>query len=160
MSGWLEAFERTTSSTLLRPVYERDPLTWVLDFLARHPTHGAFEARRLTDAEGSLAGWVLRHLEDGVVDVLQLGAVPGSLDSVLQHVIHDARARGMLAVEGRVEPRTFEALAGAKCLFTAGYAWALIHSHDPATLQCVQEPETFLSSLEGERWLCNVDDRI
>jgi hypothetical protein len=156
----LAALELATSRALIKPVYDPDALHWMFDFLAAHPAHGRFEARKLSDARGRLIGWFLQYCKDREIDVFQLGATDGDLGPVLRHVIRRAKARGILAVRGRAEPRTFEALAAERCHFTAGYAWALVHSRDPDVLNLIQEPATFLTSLEGERWLCNVDERL
>jgi hypothetical protein len=138
----------------LRPVYDARSLAWLLDQTALKTHHGRFRARAVRDGKRGLIGWYLYYaMKAGVSEVIQIAALSGSFDLVLQRLLVDAWRHGATAVRGRVDPRYVQELSNRHCWFRWDSTWTLVHSRDPELMAAVHSGDAFLSRLEGEWWL-------
>jgi hypothetical protein len=138
----------------LRPVYDARSLAWLLDQTALKTRHGKLRARAVRDGNQRLIGWYLYYvLKAGVSEVIQIAALAGSFDLVLQRLLADAWRHGATAVRGRVDPRYVQELSDRHCWFRWDSTWTLVHSRDPELMAAIQSGDAFLSRLEGEWWL-------
>jgi predicted ATP-grasp superfamily ATP-dependent carboligase len=138
----------------LRPEYDARTLAWLLDQAARKTRHGVLRTRSVSDSEHRVLGWFLYYLQPGgVSEVLQIVAVEGAFDQVLQRMLADAWRHGSMAVRGRVEPRYAAELSQRHCWFRREGTWTLAHSRHPELIAAIQAGDAFLSRLEGEWWM-------
>ena len=139
----------------LQPVYDARSLAWLLEQTALKTRHGTLRARAVRDGEGRrLIGWYLYYaLEGGVSEVVQVAALNGSFDRVLQRLLADAWRCGAAAVRGRVDPRYVQELSDRHCWFRWDSTWTLVHSRHPELTAAIHQGDAFLSRLEGEWWL-------
>src|SRR6185436_1338660 len=143
-----------TRGAALRPQYDARTLGWLLGQAARKTQHGSLRARGVRDGARGLIGWFLYYLQpDGVSEVLQIAALEGSFDRVLQRLLADAWRQGSVAVRGRVETRYAAELSQRHCWFRREGTWTLAHSRDPELIAAIQAGDAFLSRLEGEWWM-------
>jgi hypothetical protein len=138
----------------LQPVYDARSLAWLLEQAARKTRHGKFRSCALRDGQGRLIGWYLYYLQaGGASEVLQIAAINGWFDRLLQHLLADAWRHGAAAVRGRVDPRYVQELSNRHCWFRWDSTWTLVHSRNPEILAAIDQGRAFLSRLEGEWWL-------
>jgi hypothetical protein len=139
------AFAETAA---LHVEYDGRSRRWLLDRARERRPNG--ELRLAALRNGGAAGWYVYHLEGGSAEVLHVAATPPSAESVLAHLFADARARGAVAVHGRVEPRLLQALADAHCVFHRRGPWMLIHARRAELLHHFHNGTASFSRLDGE----------
>ncbi len=138
----------------LQPVYDAPSLAWLLDQTARKTRFGRLRARAVRDGEQRLIGWYLYYVwAGGVSEVVQIAALDGFFDRVLQRLLADAWRHGAAAMRGRVDPRYVQELSARHCWFRWDSPWTLVHSRHPDVIAAIHQGEAFLSRLEGEWWL-------
>jgi hypothetical protein len=137
----------------LRPDYDLASLEWLLAQARAKRRHGSLQGCLARDRAGRVAGWFLYYLNDGVSQVLQLGARRGSLPALLEHLAHHARSRGARALEGRMEPSLTAALQGKRVVIQNRAIWTLLHARDQSLLLPFLRGDAFFSRLEGEWWM-------
>ncbi len=135
----------------LRPAYDPGMLEWLFGVLAAKRGQGTFRRVLVRSAAHDPLGWYLYYSNPGGVgEVLQLGARPGAIGAVLDHLFHAAWTDGLIALTGRVEPHFVEEMAERQCLFHHRGYWTLVQSDRPGALEAIHAGEAFLSRVEGE----------
>jgi hypothetical protein len=138
----------------LQPAYDSRSLAWLLDQTARKTRHGRLRARAVRDGKWRLIGWYLYHVQaGGVSEVVQIAALPGCFDRVLQRLLADAWRHGATAVRGRIDPRYARELTYRHCWFRREGSLTLVHSRHADIMAAILQGDAFLSRLEGEWWL-------
>jgi hypothetical protein len=135
---------------LLRPEYDRDSVSWLLDFMERMNAYGSLRTVLLRNRESKIIGWYMYYVKaKGVGQVVQVGASPSSVDVVLDHLAYDAWTHGAIALHGRVEPHLSQKLSGKYCFYFLGNR-LLVYSHNPELARQIQSGSAFLTRLDGE----------
>jgi len=138
----------------LRPVYDVRSLAWLLDQTGRKKRHGTLRARAVLNSERQLIGWYLYYLQPNAVsEVVQLAALDGSFDQVLQRLLADAWRHDATAVCGRLDPCHAQELSTRHSWFRREGPWTLVHSRHADLMAAINRGDAFLSRLEGEWWL-------
>ena len=138
----------------LQPVYDAGTLAWLLEQAARKTRHGTLRARAVRDGKRRLIGWYLYYLLAGKAsEVLQIAAVPGAFEFVLERLLADAWRHGAAALRGRVEPRFAKELSDRHCWLRTDGTWTLFHSRHPEIIAAIHQGDAFVSRLEGEWWM-------
>lgn len=138
----------------LHPEYESAGLSWQLEETARKPKQGPLEAHLVRDAFGNGIGWFIYFVNrGGVGEVVQIVARPGEQEKVLGLLELRARAAGVVALSGRMEPGLADTFAARGIGFARTGPWFLTHARDPRLYATVLHGEGLLSRLEGEWWL-------
>ena len=89
----------------LRPFYDKPSLEWLLEQARAKQRHGVLQGCVLRDEARRVVGWFLYYLSSSMSQVLQLGARRERLPAVLDRLFEHARARGAVAIQGRLEPQ-------------------------------------------------------
>jgi len=148
---WLPTFAHDKS---LRPDYDKTFLQWLFKKITETHALGELYGAQLGGANGEVVGWYLHYLSArGIAQVITMAAKSGWFDKILDALIHDAKARGAVAVAGRIEPGLESLLTSKHCLFHYPGPWMLIHSKNQEILHAIQSGKAFLTRLEGEWWL-------
>jgi hypothetical protein len=79
---------------------------------------------------------------------------------VLDHLFHDARARGATAISGQVQPELLDAFAACHCIIRCHGLRVLIQSRRPELLAAIHRGDASLSRLDGEWGLRFSDYRL
>jgi len=138
----------------LQPVYDARSLAWLLEQTLLKTRHGRLRARAVRNGERRLIGWYLYYVRAGAVsEVIQIAALDGSFDCVLQRLLADAWRHGASAVRGRLDPRFVQELSDRHCWLRTDGTWTLVHSRHTEVIAAIQQGDAFLSRLEGEWWL-------
>ena len=137
----------------LRPEYDAASLEWLLEQALSKRGSGELQSAIMRDRAGAAAGWFLYYLNEGVSQVLQLGARRGALPAMLEHLAHHAWRRGARALEGRMEPNLAAALRGKRVLMRNRAIWTLLHARDQSLLVPFLRGDAFFSRLDGEWWM-------
>ena len=138
----------------LRPEYESAGLAWLLEETARKPDQGPLEAHLVRDQSGHAIGWFIYFANrGGVGEVVQAVARPGEQAKILTLLEGRARAAGLMALAGRMEPGLADVFGARGVGFTRTGPWFLTHARDPRLYATVLHGEGLLSRLEGEWWL-------
>jgi hypothetical protein len=139
----------------LRPAYDdRDGTTWLLDQMARVRPRGELIARLVRGSDARAQGWfVYYHRPGGIAQTLGVAAAPNDVGDVLDALLADARERGAVAVQGRIEPHLLEPLAERRCLFHKSGYLPLIHSRRPELLHAIHSGRALLTRVAGEWWM-------
>jgi hypothetical protein len=148
LSFYLSEFSRSWS---LRPDYNDQSIKWLLNVLVENRTPGNLQKVAVKNRDGQILGWYLYHLTPGGLgEVLQIGAKPGAMIPVLDHLFHHAWSRGATALSGRIEPRYMQQFWQKNSVFQYRGYWMLLHSKRPELLEGVERGDAFLTRLEGE----------
>jgi hypothetical protein len=139
------------SAYSLRPEYDRNSLSWLLDFMGQMNARGDLRKVVLRNKEGKIIGWYIYYLtEGGVGEVVQVGAaMNSSINAVLDHLSYDAWIHGAIALHGRLEPQLAQELAQNRSLLYLGNL-LLVHSREPELVRLIQSGGAFLTRLDGE----------
>ncbi len=139
----------------LHPSYADSAGTkWLLEQVARVTQRGELVARLVRHADGRPLGWfVYYHRSGGIAQVLAVAAAGNALGEVLDALLADARERGAVAVQGRVEPHLLEHLSGRRAIFHKSGYLPLIHSPRPELLHAIHSGRALLTRLAGEWWM-------
>jgi hypothetical protein len=150
----LECVDQLQGGYALRPSYDKQSLSWLLEMAGRHSSRGTFQSVSLVSREGRLVGWFLYYSRSGSIgQVLHMGAQEEYQGQILDYLFEDARQQGCIAVSGRVIPKWIAALSDRYCLINRGYHWMLIQSEKTELLHAIHKGDHCLSRLEGEWWL-------
>jgi hypothetical protein len=134
----------------LRPEYDNDSVSWLLDFMGRMSAHGSLRKILLRNRENKIIGWYLYYLRPGGVgEVVQVGASHSSVDAVLDHLFYDAWTHGAIALHGRLDPHLSQEPLRKYCFYFLGNR-LLVHSRDPELARHIQTGSAFLTRLDGE----------
>jgi hypothetical protein len=134
----------------LRPGYNPPQIRWLLDRARNMKARGRLRKVLLRSEEGQPAGWYIYHANPrGFSDVLELFAVRGNTEAVIDHMVSSAREQGLPALRGRTEPALLDALAGRKWPRFGG-PWVQVHSRRPELSAAFQRGDAFFSRLDGE----------
>jgi hypothetical protein len=141
-------------STALRPAYGAGSMRWLLDQLSLKRERGAVRGVALLDGAGLFAGWFL-YLANrgGTGDVVQVVAAHGQYEPVLAALFRDARAQGLVALEGRGDFGVVAALDPYLADVRREGPWTLVHSHRSDIIDAIERGEAFFSRLDGEWWM-------
>jgi hypothetical protein len=138
----------------LRPSYDAESLSWLLDQAARTRGHGPLRRRLCRDVRGEPVGWYIYYAKpDGTARVLQFGGKPKAIGDVLANLVADAYAAGAVAVSGQIEPRWLREITHAHASFTCEDLGVLVQAKDREILDALQRGDSSLSRLDGEWWL-------
>jgi hypothetical protein len=123
---------------------------WLLDFMSRMNAYGSLRKMLLRNRENKIIGWYLYYLrQGGVGEVVQVGASPSSVNTVLDHLSHDAWAHGAIALHGRLDPYLSQESLGKYCFYFLGNR-LLVHSRDLELVRHIQSGGAYLTRLDGE----------
>ena len=137
----------------LRPVYEPETLSWLLEQAGRRPI-GTLQRRLVVSDSGREIGWYAYFANPGgLSEVLQAGAAAGQSGSVLDVLLQDAHAAGAVALEGRFDPLWSREIAARYCTMRFAGAWTVAHARRAELLETIASGKAMLSRLEGEWWL-------
>jgi hypothetical protein len=132
--------------------YDDAFLGWLFGELEAVRTRGRL-TRRLVRRGGKLLGWYVAYMQPGgMSQTLEVAAVKDAADAVLDCLFADAWERGSAAIEGRIEPGLYPALAERGCLLRHGVA-ALFHSRDERVAAVLGLGQSALTRLDGEWWM-------
>ncbi len=135
----------------LRPEYDEESLTRLLETLAGKRGGGAFQKVALRNGTAQIVGWYLYYAaRGGIGEVIQVGARRQWVKPVLDHLFYRAWAQGIAALSGRMDPAIVDEFSEKRCFFQHRGNWMLMHSRMPGLLDVIHRGEAFLSRLEGE----------
>ncbi|NNE91601.1 MAG: hypothetical protein HKN23_08140 [Verrucomicrobiales bacterium] len=137
----------------LVPDYDLNSLQWLIDKACESETEGPLAMRVVRSQKGKALGWyVYFRKRNSIGRVLQIAAFPGSMDVVLDCLIHEAHGEGLAALRGRAEPDHLYVFNKRFCAFQ-GRPWCLVHSPDPDIVNAFQSADVFFSGFDGELWM-------
>jgi hypothetical protein len=150
-----EHLEAVARPYRLRPSYDdREGTTWLLEQIARVAPRGELIGRLVRAADGRVQGWfVYYHRPGGIAQTLAVAGAGNDVGDVVDALLADARERGAVAVQGRVEPHLLERLSERRCLFHKSGYLPLIHSPRPELLHAIHSGRALLTRLAGEWWM-------
>jgi hypothetical protein len=138
----------------INPVYDATQLSWALGVLAGKTAYGTLCQAMVVDGRDEPVGWYLYYAgRHGIGEVVQVAARPDGLATVLDHLVDDARRRGLMAISGQLEPRLLPVLTRALTLLHPPDTWVLAHSRHRDVLDTLVRGDAFLSRLDGEWWV-------
>ena len=153
-AAMLSHFPDVMCGASLQPVYDARSLAWLLEQAGRKTRHGKLRSRVVLGSKQRPIGWYLYYLNAGdVSEVVQIAALDGSFDQVLQRLLADAWKNGAAALRGRLEPRFVQELSDRHCWLRREGSWTLVHSRHADVTAAIQQGDAFLSRLEGEWWM-------
>lgn len=147
----MECIRTASRGCSLQPVYDRDSLQWLLDFLDAARYRGVLQRRAVTDDAGTVRGWYLYYANaEGYNGVLQLRSPGGDADAVFRSLLAHGRAvSGAPVTTGRLQPELLSTVAEHRCTLSLG-PWMVAHSSDPRITQALAAGDAFVTRLEGE----------
>jgi hypothetical protein len=150
----LACLPEVTAGYALQPVYDEQSFAWLVDQTARKKRHGKLRLRAVFDDQRRLIGWYLYYLRRGALgEVVQVAALNGRCNDVLQRLLLDAWRQGATALRGRLDPRFAQELSDRHCWLRREGSFTLFHSRHADVTAAIHRGDAFLSRLEGEWWL-------
>lgn len=160
--GRLEAFEpaRVVQSAgtvfptgVVQPEYTEASFAWLLGQLRDKPGIGDLETAMIVE-RGEVTGWLIWYSRRGGVGrVVQIASRPERASNTITHLLHAAAARGVVTLEGRIDPTLFGPLTDAGAVFRREDPWVMVHSRHAGLLAAVQGGDALLTRLDGEWWM-------
>lgn len=158
-SALLENISQFSTNDALRPEYDQNSLSWLLEKADQLEQPGELWKALLRDANGELVGWYLYKLSsDGIGEVVQVAGRNKSFGEVLDHLFHHGWRNGAIAFSGQLTPKFAQEFSDKHCFLSCGNPWTLVHSKNQELLQAIYQGNVFLTKLEGE-WCVRVPDR-
>jgi hypothetical protein len=150
--GILLAFLKNSySGNAIRPAYDKHSLRWLLEFMRLTKGRGFLRKVALQNEVGRAVGCYLYYAKQGEIgEVVYLGAEDSYFDQVFDHLLHDAATRGVIGLQGKLEPKVVHKLSKRFCLFYRGHDPLLVHSRKPELTRLVQTDGLNLTRLDGE----------
>lgn len=147
-----EHFDGLTQDCQFRPCYDLKTVQWLwcrLEFLYRQA--GPSRQVAVRDQRGNLAGWYIYQGKKGSVGrVAQIVASSSTREAVFRHLLADAHAQGLVAIQGRIQPQDFQTVLDNGSIVVPRRTHVLVHSRDEHLLDAFRTGRAFLSLLEGE----------
>jgi hypothetical protein len=135
----------------LRVDHDARSLDWLLTRAESLRSNGRLQKALLRTDKQEIAGWYLYYVNPaGFSEVIQIHARPDLAPAVLNHLFEDARAKGVTALSGRMQPAMTQAFSQAHCLFHCGPQWVLAHSRRPELQHAFDRGNIGFSRLDGE----------
>ena len=147
----IQCLNTIPSKHWILPEYDRESLNWVLEFVVKRNVFGVLRKAIVRDRDRKIIGWYIYSVSKRAVgQVLQIGALSASVGVVLDHLFRDAGNRGLIGLEGRMEPQFMQELTAKSCFFFRNGSWTLVQSKKPDLLAMLQSGTAFFSRLDGE----------
>jgi len=144
----------------LRPQWTREQLGMMLVHARRKAVHGERVQRIVRSRAGKPIGFFLYYGDPGRVGrVVQIMTIPGQEGTVIDRLLKNAHARGMVAMRGRTQPALLEAMLGRKIIFVNASS-TVVHSRRPDLLEALTSGRAFLNGFAGEGWTRLIGDRF
>jgi hypothetical protein len=142
----------------LRPVWSEEGLLTMLDHAKSKRLHGE-PVQRIVKARGGRAvGLFLYHGNPkGIGQTVQIMAVPGQEQIVIDRLIRNAYERGLVAIRGRTQPALLRAMLGKKCTFLHASS-TIVHSRDANLVKAATDGTAFFNGFCGESWTRLIGD--
>lgn len=141
----------SSSGNAIRPAYDKHSLHWLVEFMGRTKGRGFLRKVALQNEVGRAIGCYLYYAKQGETgEVVYLGAEDSYFDQVFDHLLHDAATRGVIGLQGKLEPKIVHRLSKRFCLFYRGHDPLLVHSRKPELTRLVQTDGLNLTRLDGE----------
>jgi len=142
---------KSSVGNAIRPTYDRSSLHWLLDFMRRTKARGVLRRVALRDPAGSAVGCYVYYAKQGEIgEVVYLGAEDVYFDAVFDHLLYDAVLRGVIGLQGKLEPGIARRLSKRFCFFYGGRDPLLVHSRDSELTRLIQNGGLSLTRLDGE----------
>jgi hypothetical protein len=153
-SELLAGLRQAGEGRALRGVYDEPTLEWLLGMMTRKRWFGTLRRTRVVDAHERFMGWyVLYTRPHGTALVADIGARPGAVGTVLDHLLDETAEAGATTVSGRFDCRIGDDVAARGALILATPNGIAAHSRDREVLSRVTGESTPLSRLDGEWWM-------
>ena len=147
---WIAKF---SDACFLRPHYDLQSLTWLLEILAEKQGLGSLQVRLVRQGQADPLGYYLYLAKrGGIGQVLQVAGRADAMGIVFDAMAADACRRGVVALTGRLDPRHLSEMYGPFSVKHTGN-WFLVHAREPELERAVHKGEAFLTRLESEWWL-------
>lgn len=151
-AGFALAVRVLSKEKRARPDWDDGYLEHVLANAVIKPAFGQAHLGLVKTKGGEPVGVFLYHLKPGGIGrVLQLMAMPGRLNTVLDLLFTHALDHGAVGLRGRSSPELMDAATG-RSMIMATISSTVIHARDPAVIAPFLEGDCVLTGLAGERW--------
>ncbi|WP_163270752.1 hypothetical protein [Chelativorans alearense] len=141
-----------TAHFSLRPEWAPGQLKQVLADAQSKEEYGPARFCKVISRTGRTIGGFFYHGGPGRIGrVLQLLALPGQADAVIDAMFAHAAEQGLAGLRGRTQPALLEAMLGRRVAFTH-LASTVVHARDAGIVHGLQEGKGFLNGIAGEHW--------
>lgn len=144
----------------LRPAWDKPTLEVMLRHSERKAMYGERVQHAVRARSGKVIGLYLYYGDPGGIGrTVQIVAEPGQESIVIDCLMRNAHARGLVAIRGCTQPALLQAMIGKKCAFLHSSS-TIVHSRNPALLEAMTAGRVFLNGLAGEGWTRLIGDRF
>lgn len=140
-----------TSHFAGRPDWPRMNLVEMVSKAKEKPAFGDVTRKVVLRAGSPIGLYHLHAKPSGVGRVLQIAAIPGSEQMVVDRLFLSAHSRGLAGLHGRTQPRLLDAMLTRRCQFYHRSS-TLVHARDPDILAPFLQGDAFLNGFAGEGW--------
>jgi hypothetical protein len=148
----LEHIPRFAANYALHPKWDRNSLAFLLRHSAQKSRHGTLYRRIVYGRNKAPVGCYLYYCRPGGIGfVLQILALPGSVDAVLASLLTHAQALGAVALRGRAQPNLLETLLRNNCVLFQRSS-TTVYSKNADLIAAIRSGDAFIVGLAGEAW--------
>ncbi len=159
-SDFAELLPGLLTQYAIRPVWSNGQLEAMLQHATRKRNYGERHQRAVKNRGGKIIGLYLFYGNKGDIGrTVQVVSEPGLESIVIDCLLRDASALGLVAIRGASQPSIIQAMIGKKCAFVPSAA-TIVHTHDRELLEALKSGQAFINGLVGEGWTRFIGDRF
>ena len=144
----------------LHPDWDRTSLAWFLRHAARKSRHGQLHRRMVFDRNQAPVGCYLYYgYPRQIAWVLQILALPESVNAVVADLLNHAQQHDSVAVRGRVQPHLLDTMLRNRCVFFQRSS-TTVYSSNADLLGAINAGDAFIIGLAGEGWTRLIGDQF
>lgn len=157
--GLAVLLERCTAHYAVRPDWGAMDLAVMLADARQKSRYGAMTQRAVTRGGRPIGLFIYHARPRSIAHVLQVAAMPGRLEDVLDCLFAHACENGLAGLRGRTQPALLDAMLVRNCWFRHRSSTVII-SPDQALSQYVTSGKAFINGLAGETWSRLIGDEL
>jgi hypothetical protein len=154
----IEHIPHLTAPYALRPDWDQGSLAFVLRHAARKSRHGKLYRRIIYNRGRTPVGCYLYYLRPRSIGwVLQILALPESVDMVTSCMMAHAWKQGAVALRGRTQPNLLNTLLRNRCILFQRSS-TTIYAKNSDLIAAIRSGDALVGGLAGERWTRLIGD--
>ncbi|HSP25884.1 MAG TPA: hypothetical protein VLQ65_11990 [Saliniramus sp.] len=151
--------ERCTAHYPVRPEWSAMNLRAMLADARQKSRYGPMVQRVVMRGDKPIGLFIYHAHPRGIAHVLQVAALPGRLEDVVDCLFAQAFDAGLAGLRGRTQPALLDAMLVRNCWFRHRSSTVVI-SRNQVLLQYVANGKAFINGLGGETWSRLIGDEL
>lgn len=153
LPSFLEHAPRLIAHYAVRPLWEREELSWLVSLAVQNTRLGTFAIRSVIDRTGAVIGSFVYYAARGrTAHVLNVLSLPGQEPVVLDAMFRHLDDTGHVEARGRAQLALMAGLSLQRWLVFRHRAFAMVLTRVPEINDAVARGDVYVGGLAGEDW--------